>query len=217
MAHTDYKQRKDTLPSFNEAQITKLKHLTLVSFAMQSRILSYGQLLGALDLPTVHTLESLIIDAIYAELISGKLDQNQQRFEVEYTIGRDVPDNSLSSLLGSLEDWSATMLSLLNTLDAKLNTLADKTAAATREAEEHDDILNANLRDIAEKREKAKRTDVRREGSTLKEGSGTWIRKAGDDDMDVDEPSGLGSGSKGKNRKASQEISGKSRTKRGRT
>lgn len=29
---------KDSLPSLNEAQITKLKHLTLVSLAMEKRV-----------------------------------------------------------------------------------------------------------------------------------------------------------------------------------
>lgn len=53
----------------------------------------------------MHALEQLIIDAIYSELLRGKLDQNQQQFEVEYTIGRDVPNDALASLLASLEDW----------------------------------------------------------------------------------------------------------------
>ena len=69
------------------------------------QILPYAPLLSSLDLPTVHALEQLIIDAIYSELLRGKLDQNQQQFEVEYTVGRDVPDASLVSLLASLEDW----------------------------------------------------------------------------------------------------------------
>ena len=70
-------------------------------------ILPYAQLLAALDLPTVHALESLIIDALYADLLRGKLDQKKQQFEVEYTVGRDIPDEALPFLLNGLTDWCA--------------------------------------------------------------------------------------------------------------
>ena len=169
----------------------------------------------------MHALEQLIIDAIYSELLRGKLDQNQQQFEVEYTVGRDVPDASLVSLLASLEDWfvvstytrytlfiltrSSTTSSLLSTLDAKLNSLSAQSAAAAREAEDHENLLNANLREIAEKREKAQgqqRGPDRPQRGILKENT-SFNRRAGDDDMDVDEPgvSAGGGGAKGKNRK----------------
>ncbi|KZV77434.1 hypothetical protein PENSPDRAFT_678999 [Peniophora sp. CONT] len=233
--YPEYKQKKDTLPALNDAQIAKLKHLSLVSSSMQSRarrciilgvarslilrqILPYAPLLSSLDLPTVHALEQLIIDAIYSELLRGKLDQNQQQFEVEYTVGRDVPNDALTSLLASLEDWSATTSSLLSTLDAKLNSLSNQSAAAVREAEEYENLLNANLREIADKREKSQGQQRNDRPRALKENAG-FARRGGDDDMDVDEPSASmgGGGAKGKNRKASQEISGKSRTKRNRT
>ncbi|VDB86549.1 unnamed protein product [Peniophora sp. CBMAI 1063] len=218
--YPEYKQKKDSLPALNDAQTTKLKHLSLVSSSMQSRILPYAPLLSSLDLPTVHALEQLIIDAIYSELLRGKLDQNQQQFQVEYTVGRDVPNDALASLLASLEDWSATTSSLLSTLDAKLNALSAQSAAAARDAEDHENLLNTSLREIAEKREKSQtqqRGSDRPPRGILKENAG-FGRRGGDDDMDVDESStSIGGGAKGKNRKASQEISSKSRTKRNRT
>lgn len=60
----------------------------------------------------MHALEQLIIDAIYSELLRGKLDQNQQQFEVEHTVGRDVPNDALTSLLASLEDWCVISLAV---------------------------------------------------------------------------------------------------------
>ncbi|KAI0033696.1 hypothetical protein K488DRAFT_47169 [Vararia minispora EC-137] len=198
--YPEYRQKKDAFPALNEAQVVKLKHLSLVSSAMQSRILPYGQLLSELDLPTVHSLESLIIDAVYADLLRGKLDQNQQQFEVEYTVGRDVPNDALPTLLSSLQAWSSTTSSLLTSLDSKLQSLAARSVEAARHAEMHEKILEANLKEIADKREKSKRTDTRRE---LKDGSGQWNRKdrTVDDDMDVDD-SLFGSAAKGKNRKS---------------
>lgn len=74
-----------------------------------------------------------------------------------------------------------------------------------REAEEHDNLLNANLKEIAEKREKSQgqqRSSDRPPRGIMKENTG-FSRRGGDDDMDVDEPSASLSGgaAKGKNRK----------------
>ncbi|KAI0321474.1 hypothetical protein OF83DRAFT_1099364 [Amylostereum chailletii] len=213
--YPDYKEKKDALPALSPAQASKLKHLSLVSFAMQSRILPYAPLLAALDLPSVHALESLIIDALYSDLIRGKLDQNKQQFEVEYTIGRDIPHEALGSLLGALEDWASTTSSILSTLDSKLGALSSMSAAAAREANAHDATLHANLKEVLDKREKTKRSGDLRARENAKESGSLRVWKDRDEDMDVDEPTG--SGAKGKNRKASQEIPGKTRSKRNRT
>ncbi|KAG6912801.1 hypothetical protein DXG01_012029, partial [Tephrocybe rancida] len=46
----------------------------------------------ALDMPTIRDLEDLIIDAIYLDILHGKLDQKEQQLEVEYTMGRDLAE-----------------------------------------------------------------------------------------------------------------------------
>ena len=58
-----------------------------------------------LDMPTIRELEDLIIDAIYLDVIRGKLDQKEQQFEVEYTLGRDVEPTKIEDILKSLQDW----------------------------------------------------------------------------------------------------------------
>ncbi|ETW87729.1 hypothetical protein HETIRDRAFT_243068, partial [Heterobasidion irregulare TC 32-1] len=103
--YIDYLQHKDQLPPLSPAQITKLKHLSLISFAMERRILPYTDLLQALQISTIRELEDLIIDAIYLDLLRGKLDQKEQQFEVEYTMGRDIEADKIGSLLQALEDW----------------------------------------------------------------------------------------------------------------
>lgn len=98
-------EHKDTLPPLSPTQITKLRHLSLVTFSMQRRILSYSDLLSALGISNIRELEDLIIDAIYLDILRGKLDQKEQQFEVEYTMGRDLEPESLGNLLGALQDW----------------------------------------------------------------------------------------------------------------
>ena len=70
-----------------------------------AQILPYAQLLKALDIATLRELEDLIIDAIYQDIISGKLDQKEQQFEVEYVMGRDLGPGKVESLLNSLQEW----------------------------------------------------------------------------------------------------------------
>jgi len=106
----------------NDAQTIKLKHLSIVSLAADRRvsliyhflakaaqpaqqILPYADLLKALDMPTIRELEDLIIDAIYLDILRGKLDQKEQQLEVEYTMGRDLEPGKLEEVLAALQNW----------------------------------------------------------------------------------------------------------------
>jgi len=53
----------------------------------------------------VRDLEDLIIDAIYLDILRGKLDQKESQLEVEYTMGRDIEPGKLESILAALTDW----------------------------------------------------------------------------------------------------------------
>lgn len=69
------------------------------------QILPYARLLAELDMASVRELEDLIIDAIYQDIVRGKLDQKAQQFEVEFTMGRDLREGQLQQLLVSLQAW----------------------------------------------------------------------------------------------------------------
>ena len=43
--------------------------------------------MSSLAMSTVRDLEDLIIDAIYLDILCGKLDQKDSQLEVEYTMG----------------------------------------------------------------------------------------------------------------------------------
>lgn len=68
----------------------KLRLLTVVSLAEQSKLLPYTLLMQELQIDNVRELEDLVIEGISAGVIQGKLDQKSSHFEVDYVIGRDI-------------------------------------------------------------------------------------------------------------------------------
>ncbi|KAJ6501785.1 hypothetical protein DFH09DRAFT_1001301 [Mycena vulgaris] len=200
----DYMQNKDAFPPLNAAQTTKLKHLSIVSLASERRVLPYTDLLRALDMPTVRELEDLIIDAIYLDILRGKLDQKQAQLEVEYTMGRDLAPGGVDAVLAALRDWAATTASVLQTLDAKLASVAAMGSTRRADRAAHDKALQAALREAADR---AKDKGGRRSGMGLGQGGAGNMYYS--DAMDVDEMGGGGMGGqenvKGKGRKPAQE------------
>ncbi|CDO70947.1 hypothetical protein BN946_scf184829.g56 [Trametes cinnabarina] len=216
--YADYIHHKDVLPALNEAQTIKLKQLSLVSLAQNSRILPYDELLRVLDMSTVRELEDLIIDAIYSDIVRGKLDQKQGQFEVEYTMGRDLEPGKLEELLQSLQNWASTTSSVLATLDQKLTELSTRAVMAKNEKEQYDKVYQATLREVAEKQKEARNAskpqnftgrtgvtpaglaELARERERHQQREREKVKESAEDrdSMDVDEPA---EGSKGKGRK----------------
>lgn len=75
------------------------------SLTYRLQILPYSSLLADLEIGTIRELEDLIIDAIYQDIVRGKLDQKEQQFEVELTMGRDLQVTQLPGLLEELKNW----------------------------------------------------------------------------------------------------------------
>lgn len=65
-----------------------------------------------LDIPNVRELEDLIIEAIYQDVIKGKLDQKRKQLEIEYTMGRDLRPGQIDQMLEVLSAWCVLNLSL---------------------------------------------------------------------------------------------------------
>ncbi|EGN94145.1 hypothetical protein SERLA73DRAFT_188732 [Serpula lacrymans var. lacrymans S7.3] len=204
--YQDYLKHKDNLPPLNQAQITKLKYLSIVSLAAERRILPYSQLLETLQMPTIRELEDLIIDAIYLDLLRGKLDQKEQQLEVEYTMGRDVEPGKIESILSALQSWAATTSAVLSTLDQKLEYISSHSEAVHAENEEHERALASNLKDVFDRQKDSKGPKRAPGTSSLAGGLG--------DSMDVDDP--VAESTKLKNRKAPTESAIKRHGKRNR-
>ncbi|KAJ7080593.1 hypothetical protein B0H15DRAFT_913350 [Mycena belliarum] len=203
--YEDYMQNKDAFPPLNAAQTIKLKHLSIVTLASERRILPYPDLLRALDTPTVRELEDLIIDAIYLDILRGKLDQKQAQLEVEYTMGRDLAPGAVDDVLAALRSWADTTAAVLATLDAKLADVAAMGGARRAELADHDKMLQAALREAAERAKDRGAAGMARRSTGLGQGSAGNIYYG--DAMDVDDVGGGGGqeNAKGKGRKHAQE------------
>jgi len=54
----------------------------------------------------VYNSQDLVIDAIYADIIRGKLDQKHQQLEVDFAIGRDIQPEHIQEISKVLDSWS---------------------------------------------------------------------------------------------------------------
>lgn len=170
----DYK-KSTTLPALNPAQSTKLKQLSIVTLAEQSRILSYSDLLKDLDIASVRQLEDLIIDAMYQDVLKGKLDQKEGCLEIEYTIGRDLEPGTagLELLLGKLRDWSNRTSSVIQALDTQIQEIASDEKAAVEAAKVHEDARIAMATHVAENRRQQPQSTRRQTEETFAAGANT--------------------------------------------
>ncbi|XP_043558227.1 COP9 signalosome complex subunit 7a isoform X2 [Chiloscyllium punctatum] len=100
-----FSANKGSLPELTLAQKNKLKHLTIVSLAARMKCIPYSMLLKDLDIKNLRELEDLIIEAIYTDIIQGKLDQRNQLLEVDFCIGRDLQKQDISSIVKTLQEW----------------------------------------------------------------------------------------------------------------
>lgn len=83
--------------------------ISIAEQSQRSKILTYDTLMSEIDISNLRELEDLIIDCIYNQLITGKLDQLNQRFQVVTTFGRDVRDSDIDSMLQKLQEWDSQL------------------------------------------------------------------------------------------------------------
>ncbi|KAI5455251.1 hypothetical protein NCC49_000067 [Naganishia albida] len=130
--YQSYQANQASYPALNPSQVEKLKQLSLVSLGMESRSLTYPSLLPILDQPSIRALEDLIIDAIYAGIISGRMDQVNERFSVDWVLGRDlsVGGSELRDLGKRLDNWCEMTENLLSSLDTTIARSRAQTVAS---------------------------------------------------------------------------------------
>ncbi|XP_078393785.1 COP9 signalosome complex subunit 7a [Cetorhinus maximus] len=102
---SDYMANAATLPTLTTAQKNKLRHLSIVTMADRVKCIPYSVLLLELELKNLRELEDLIIEAIYADIVQGKLDQRNQVLEVDCSIGRDIRPQDISTMARTLQEW----------------------------------------------------------------------------------------------------------------
>lgn len=121
--YQDFKDQREYFESvmINEKDrhdvIYKLKQLTVVSMSSKQRVLPYARLQNELDIGNVRELEDLLIDAMYQELLKGKLDQKEKYFEVYESIGRDIHKDNIDEMILVLRSWSEHCDTVLKNLE----------------------------------------------------------------------------------------------------
>jgi COP9 signalosome complex subunit 7 len=144
--YSDYsKLRTELAPVvLNEKQARKLKQLSVVALAHESRVIAYSTLLRELELASLRELEDIVIDALYRELIVAKLDHAHAQLEVAHAIGRDVRAKDVGALVAAVEQWTGRAESLLGVLD----DLAQRARANAEAHAQHDASLAKKLEEL---------------------------------------------------------------------
>ena len=161
--------QQSSLPSLSETQAFKLRQLSLLSIFSspppassqpsnppQPSNLEYQYLLTQLSLPTTRALESLLVASISASLISGTLNPLSQRADISSVAPlRDLPPNSLPTLVSSFEAWEARCGSVLSELEARVQEVK-KEARGKAEKQRFYDGVREELIEVVEGPEKDK-------------------------------------------------------------
>lgn len=119
-----------SLPKLTPPQEQKLLLLSLLPLARNNRPLSYSTLQKALSLSSVEALETLIITAIYAELLEGSLDPHAQVVHISSVAPlRDLRPGSVPALGQTFEEWSKTCEGMLVDLQKEMEMVEAKAKA----------------------------------------------------------------------------------------
>ncbi|KAL6467883.1 hypothetical protein MHYP_G00235600 [Metynnis hypsauchen] len=117
----DYQANKSTLPPLSEAQKNKLRHLTIATLAANTQFIPYSVLQTALEVASVRQLEDVLIEAVYSDVIKGKLDQCKQQLEVDACIGRDMCSKDTGELAQILKSWCAGCDSMCCAIESQVH------------------------------------------------------------------------------------------------
>lgn len=135
-SYRQYLENKSKLLELTPVQKKKLQHLTIVTLATKTKCIPYSVLLEELDVKNVRDLEDLIIEAIYADIIHGKLDQKNSQLEVDYAgFGRDVKPGDMGAVIKTLSDWGETCNAILSCIEHQVNFANGEKQRATQHKE----------------------------------------------------------------------------------
>lgn len=112
-------------------------------------------------------MEDLVISAIYAGLVTGTLDPYYQLVSVSSISPlRDLPPNSIPTMINTLSEWSARCVDTLADLEKQIAAI--KADALKRHKDEKE--WNAHLEKLVEVKEK----EAKEEGGKSGGGSGIF-------------------------------------------
>lgn len=162
---SDYESQRSNYISLSTIARRKLQLLTLASLATHARVLPYGLLLEQLKIESIRELEDLIIDAIYAQAIRGKLDQLNQHLTIEYAIARDINPVAFNRIENILDKWCLNCVSLMNVLQNQARLANEKKKKALNDQEKYDKEMLSMIK-IVELQEKDSGGSSKRDNET---------------------------------------------------
>ncbi|CAG9466852.1 unnamed protein product [Pedinophyceae sp. YPF-701] len=145
----DYRAGKG-LPPLSDAQLLKLRQLTLASVARGQHTLDYQSLLAALELASVEDLERFLIsECIYKGVVRGFMDNRQGRFQVTSCVGRDVRAADIPNMIESMERWMHTITRVIENIDTSAAAADSQCSAAAARANDMAAKREAALKEVA--------------------------------------------------------------------
>ncbi len=119
--YSQWSKNKANYPDLTSNSTTKLRHLSIISLASGCRTISYSVLCESLGIENIRQLEDLIIEAFYANIVKGKLDQANNQLEVDFTIGRDLTETDVDKMLTSLGSWCENCDVAMRTIEEQIS------------------------------------------------------------------------------------------------
>ncbi|KIH94295.1 COP9 signalosome complex subunit 7 [Sporothrix brasiliensis 5110] len=127
------------LPPLTDAQATKLRELSLISLATDRSSLGYDHLVRELRLDDARQLETLVMAAVYAGLVTGTLDPAHQVVRISAVAPmRDPAPDAIPRLHAALSSWSQRCESTLAALDEQIAGIRRTAAARAEEGQKSD-------------------------------------------------------------------------------
>ncbi|XP_011184384.1 COP9 signalosome complex subunit 7 isoform X2 [Zeugodacus cucurbitae] len=145
--YKQYRQQPGEYLDLTATMLKKLQHLTIVSLAIKNKCIPYEVLLEELEINNVRHLEDVIIEAIYADIIHGKLFQNNRFLEIDYAQGRDIPPGYTSKIAQTLSQWVESCDAISNCIDMQI-TRANLEKARSLKNKDHIEQEIINLKKV---------------------------------------------------------------------
>lgn len=80
----------------------------------------------------------------FSDIIHGKLDQKNKLLEIDYAIGRDFRPEDITKISATLQEWSDSCESVLQTIENQIDRANAAKATRTKHMDELEAEVNAN-------------------------------------------------------------------------
>lgn len=138
---SDYNEQ--TMPPLSEEMTKKLRMLTIVTLGTnKGKKIAYSVLSEELKLANLRELEDLIIEAVYSNLIRGKLDQKALCLEIEWTLARDVRVERFDEIGNVINSWISNCENILSNIDRQANIANSIKVQNTNKRNELENYIN---------------------------------------------------------------------------